>query len=218
MTHLTFDQLSVLAERDAADAPDAHDTESRAHLGECGDCRETLRRVRELLDVARALPRAMEPPPEVWARVNDLVAVERHYRAGARRWWRRPGLWVAAAAGFLLAVIQIPLWMGGVAQKGKAISPPPGAATPVSMAVASVDRNYATTILQLREVLASERLSPQTRAVLERSLTTIDAAIAEARAALAADPANAAIVDILSAHYEKKIDLLQRAAELSPSL
>ena len=51
----------------------------------------------------------------------------------------------------------------------------------------------------------------------ERSLATIDSAIAEARAALAADPANEALVRNLSAHYERKVELLHRATELSSS-
>ena len=58
-------------------------------------------------------------------------------------------------------------------------------------------------------------MSPATVRTVERALTVIDSAIAEARAALAADPANAALIDILSAHYERKVDLLQRATELS---
>jgi hypothetical protein len=61
-------------------------------------------------------------------------------------------------------------------------------------------------------------LSPATVRVVERSLATIDTAIAEARAALASDPANRSLVEILSANYERKVELLQRATELSSSL
>jgi hypothetical protein len=47
--------------------------------------------------------------------------------------------------------------------------------------------------------------------VLEESLATIDRALADARGALAADPANAVLAEMLHANYEKKLDLLRRA-------
>jgi len=94
-------------------------------------------------------------------------------------------------------------------------APPPGA-----RALFAVDRNYMGAIRDLRATLDEERgkLSPATAQSVERSLRVIDAAIAEARAALAADPANQALADILAAHYERQVDLLQRATQLSPSL
>jgi CHASE3 domain sensor protein len=80
-----------------------------------------------------------------------------------------------------------------------------------------VDMNYVETVASLRETLDSQRgvLAPSTVRTVDRALAVIDSAIAEARAALASDPANSALVDILSAHYERKVELLQRAAELS---
>jgi hypothetical protein len=54
-------------------------------------------------------------------------------------------------------------------------------------------------------------LEPETVRVLEQSLARIDAALADARAALAADPANAVLAEMLQANYEKKLDLLRRA-------
>ncbi|MEX2177735.1 MAG: hypothetical protein WD801_03435, partial [Gemmatimonadaceae bacterium] len=99
---------------------------------------------------------------------------------------------------------------------------PPGgvAVAPVSTVVLAVDGNYSPTVLELRRTLESQRstLAPHTLHVLESSLAIINAAIHEARAALAADPANVALVDVLTAGYERKVDLLQRATRLSPSL
>jgi hypothetical protein len=82
-----------------------------------------------------------------------------------------------------------------------------------------VDRNYAPSIAELRATLEQQRpaLSPATVRVLENSIAVIDAAIEEARAALAADPANDALSGILSAQYEHKVELLQRATKLSSS-
>jgi hypothetical protein len=53
---------------------------------------------------------------------------------------------------------------------------------------------------------------------VEESLRVVDDAIAEARQALARDPGNLAIADVLSANHEQKLDLLRRATRLlSPS-
>jgi hypothetical protein len=52
---------------------------------------------------------------------------------------------------------------------------------------------------------------------VEASLRVIDDAIDEARHALAADPANLDLLDLLAASYERKLELLRRANELPPS-
>ena len=107
--------------------------------------------------------------------------------------------------------------MSGSSQKVKGSKLPASTvATPVVLH--AVEHNYAETVGELRRTLESQRgsLSPATIRVVERSLATIDTAIAEARAVLAADPADQILISILSANYERKVELLQRANELSP--
>jgi hypothetical protein len=91
--------------------------------------------------------------------------------------------------------------------------------TPTPELHLAVERSYSATLAELRRTLDTQgaTLSPATVRVLERSLATIDTAIAEAREALATDPANEVLVRILSANYERKVELLQRATELSSS-
>ena len=213
MTHLTFEEISDLAER-------RDDGAAATHLAECESCRATLAGVRGLLATAQALPRDIAPPPQVWNALRARVASEARVRSThQRRWWHNG--WLAAAAAVVLIAGTMTLTTL-LASRGKAAKakPPQGISTPSSMALLAVDRNYVATIGELRATLDAQRaqLSPATIATLERSLAVIDAAIAEARAALAADPANQALLDILAAHYERKVDFLQRAAELSSSL
>jgi hypothetical protein len=207
MTHLTFEQISDLAER----APGAEDREP--HLTECGDCRETLRKVRALVAAAHALPRELAPDPQLWPGLRDRV--RRTPRRPARSWATRFA-WVAAAAVVILAA-GITVFMPRGTGKAKAVKVSP----PISQhqLVSHIEGNYSATVDELRRTLDAQRatLAPSTVRVVERSLATIDSAIAEARAALAADPANEALVRILSAHYERKVELLQRATELSSS-
>jgi len=105
----------------------------------------------------------------------------------------------------------------GRSSKAKAIMANTAATSP---ALFAVDKNYVVTIRELRASLETQRpsLAPSTVQTVERSLRVIDDAIAAARAALAADPANQALVDILASHYERQVNLLQRATELSSSL
>jgi len=76
---------------------------------------------------------------------------------------------------------------------------------------------YARTIGELRVAFDVQRgqLSPETVRTVERSLNVIDAAIKEARDALLADPGNRTLLDLLSASYQRKLDLLRRTSELS---
>ena len=75
---------------------------------------------------------------------------------------------------------------------------------------------YDMEIGRLRGVLSQRRddLDPSTVAVLENSLKTIDKAVAEARQALANDPASRFLRDQLNKALEKKLGVLRTAALL----
>lgn len=90
-----------------------------------------------------------------------------------------------------------------------------GRTLPVA-APASARSTYNAEISQLRGVLRerSEQLDPRTVAILESSIATIDSAIAEARAALARDPASPFLAERLDKTLEKKLGLLRTAALL----
>jgi len=80
----------------------------------------------------------------------------------------------------------------------------------------SVFARYNVAATELANVLDARRsrLDPRTVAVLDSCLTRMDAAIAEARAALKEDPRNAVVSDLLTATYRQKLDLLKRAGDL----
>jgi hypothetical protein len=61
------------------------------------------------------------------------------------------------------------------------------------------------------------RLDKSTVEIVEHNLQIIDQAIAQARDALAADPANAYLSGHLVEARRRKLDLLRRAAELAES-
>ena len=212
MTHLTFEQISELAESRVPHA------DSREHLASCAECRATLERVQRLIDAAHALPRDVVPPPEIWSALQAKVKTARP--APRARSWNLG--WLAAAAGIVFlvgAALLLPPSVGKSKGKGAVVQAPPTAVAVVSPVVLAVEDCYSPAIRDLRRTLDQQRgtLAPATLQVVERSLVTIDNAIAEARAALASDPANQALVQILSAQFEHKVELLQRATQLSSS-
>lgn len=77
----------------------------------------------------------------------------------------------------------------------------------------------AEEIAKLRGVLTdrADDLDPTTIAILEASIATIDTAIAEAQAALTADPASQFLNQQLNKSLERKLGLLRKASLLSPS-
>lgn len=202
--HPDIETLSALADRELTGAALLR---AEKHVAECASCRATLDRVRALVHAAAALPRDVAPPPEVWEGIRKRVRPRPR-----RRTWALASLAAAAVLVFAAGTL-IP--RPGRSGKVRA----PVAAVVIPAALRSVDRNYEASIAELRLTLEQQRhtLSPATVRVVERSIAVIDAAIAEARAALAADPANEFIADVLAAQYEQKLDLLQRATKLSPS-
>ena len=86
----------------------------------------------------------------------------------------------------------------------------------VALTKSSVERTYDLEIARLRGIVNTRRsrLDPYTVSVIERSLSVIDQAIAESRAALAKDPASGFLSEQLNNALDKKVQLLRTAAML----
>lgn len=141
--------------------------------------------------------------------------------------WRGRG-WLAAAAVVLVvasSAVTAVVLRSGPGGPGTAVVGSPGGAPEIQGASVSVlpigfrvaEDEYVRAIGELRGAVDAQRhlLDPSTVATVERSLAVVDSAIAEARGALLRDPNNTALVDLLSASYQRKLDLLRRASELN---
>jgi len=90
--------------------------------------------------------------------------------------------------------------------------------TPASLAAFTIQENtYLRNVAVLQDLLDQQEasLAPETVAQLKASLHTIDEAIFEARNALARDPANKMLIEMLSGTYRQKVDLLRRTTEMT---
>lgn len=174
------------------------------------------------------LPRAIQPP-DVWNNISMAIQQESVAPVGIAhakpdiRFWQKPGFMLAATV-LLIASTSVTTIIA--LREDRPVSPVPGpAATSATGAPASFvqfaekESNYIETANELQSIVESDRssLSPETIAKLKKSIAIIDAAILEAREALAADPANKNLIDMLSSSYDKKLDLLRRSAAMGRS-
>lgn len=175
------------------------------HLLGCADCAADFRFQRTLKNRTAALPVEVAPPHELWSGIRDRI------RGGvpavdARPRWQRPS-WLIAAAVILMALssaVTVMLTRSGSLQ--------PSFGT---RDFTSTEVGYRQAADELVRTIQSHRkeLGEPAFQVIEQNLRIIDQAISETQAALASDPRNQQVAQLLWASYEKKIDLLQRATE-----
>jgi hypothetical protein len=194
-------------------------------------------RLRKLQDEVAKLPASIDPPANAWMRIRAAIESEKNasstsasYARARAAFWQHPAF-LAAAALLLVAgssaLTAIALRRGGTGEVRQIAATPEARGVqapsrndtgPASLAQFTVvESDYLRAVNDLSATLESERgsLSPETIAKLQESIKVIDAAIFEARNALAADPANRTLIQILANSYEQKVDLLKRTTEMA---
>ena len=216
MMHHLDDQ--VLSDRldDALDAP------ARAladeHIAACDDCFSRLQRMRVLVAHASSLPRTMPAPADEWGRVRARLDPDGSRVASISPWWTRRS--ALLAAGIALVIVSsgvTALVVGGGGDVAVQPTPISATAAPLMPRLAALEHEYATVTRDLERELAERKhaLAPETIAAVERSLRTIDGAIAEAREALARDPGSETLARLLVAGHDQKVELLRHATRLA---
>ena len=206
------------------------------HLSVCATCAETYRSLQGLVSSASALPKSVPPPGDVWSELRKsleqrkevVLPTSRRVANGESRSMHAPrpsGRMVAvlAAAAVILIVLSsgitaLVLRNGTREMAGRGATPTPVQAPSIVLPAGfrQSENEFNRTIEELQQAVDTQRgqLSPETIRTVDRSLAVVDSAIAEARAALLADPNNQMLVDLLSASYQRKLDLLRRTSEL----
>jgi anti-sigma factor RsiW len=166
-----------------------------AHLRSCASCRAELEQLRGVVAwLQRDPPDAASA--QAWAQVRDSIS--------ARQPWKR---WLIAASIVAVATTTTVAIMR---------NRPEPVIVPGTTSVTTVSQPYQRAVTELEAILRAERgtLDPTTVAVLERSLATINTAIAEAEAALAADSTHEFMPRYLDHLRAQKIKTLREAAVL----
>ena len=197
------------------------------HIAACGICAAEVESLNRILARAADLPKSIKPPAEAWSNIRAAIergeeAVAAHDKSSTSGFWRRP--YLLAAAAVLVAVLSsggTALYMGSRSVEGNSsnsIGGNAGGATPATLVAFTIEENnYLRNVAVLQDLLDQQEalLAPETVAQLKASLRTIDEAILEARNALARDPANKTLIEMLSGTYRQKVDLLRRTTEMT---
>ncbi|MGH7551137.1 MAG: hypothetical protein ACREK3_10390 [Gemmatimonadota bacterium] len=220
-SHLTETEMNDFAEG-LLDRTAARRAEE--HLRISAECRAEVESLRSLLADMRDLPREIRPRRDLFpgiarsVRHPELVLVHGpDRRHSALHGLRRP---LAAAAVLLVALTAaMTAWiLDQQPAEPVAEIPAPTQLTPAAD-VMEVATDYEDAISELAITLqqSGSELDPATVRLVEENLLVIDRAIRESRAALAADPANQVLKELVVAGYEQKLDLLRRAARSAES-
>ncbi len=209
------------------------------HLATCAQCRDDVQALRDLVSRAAGLAPSVPVPEELWSDVRATIGGRQVRPIGppsVGRW--SPRLLVAAATALVVVSSGTTAYLMRDSSPRPGLDPGPGVvqrptpdvvasqhagAPAVSRALPAswqaTEAGYLESVASLRAQLDAQRdaLDPATVAAVERSLATIDSAIAEARDALLRDPANAAVSDLLASNYRQKVELLRRATQLTSS-
>lgn len=201
-----------------------HDVENERHRVTCAECQALWAELEAISAEAAQLP-LLTPSRDLWSGIEPRLSAPPQ---AIRPFYRTQVFRLAIAASLLVAVSSTVSWQ--LASRGTALpaatvalsdGAPEGTVdavsaemhqTSFSSSVTQMDREIAT----LETILTERRseLDPQTVEVLERNLAVIDAAIAEARDALAADPASQFLAQRFTRAYTSKLTLLRGAAQL----
>ena len=197
------------------------------HIAACEICHTEVESLKKILARAADLPKSIDPPAEAWSSIRAVIerdneAVAAH-SSSATHFWRRPyALAAAAALLMIMSSAGTALYMNSRTSSGSSASAvtssPTAGATPATLAAFTIEENtYLRNVAVLQDLLDQQEasLAPETVAQLKASLRTIDEAILEARNALARDPANKMLIEMLSGTYRQKVDLMRRTAEMT---
>jgi len=205
-----------------------------AHLQHCHACADELHALRRIVAHAATVAEGDVPPArDLWtgirARIEPAKVVAIGDLAAKRAATRRISFsfaQLAAAAVLLMAISGTAAWV----LRGRAPAAPAASSTAAIQAevepsaspedvrrVNFADAQFDAAVSDLERALRDRRndLNPRTVEILERNLTLIDAAIAQARQALEEDPGNTYLNRHLAESRRRKLELLRRAAAIS---
>lgn len=218
--HLTEGERQMLA--DGSLSPEDRPALEQ-HLRDCGECAADVERLRAFLSSARRAPGSAPVVDALWPAVRATIEARKVLpltaaplgtpaSAGRRRLkaWGG-GIGALAAAVFVVLVVR----GGDSGRAGGADAGPP--APSVLIAAADSAHVYEAEAQALLDRLELQRalLRPEASRALARDLEAIDVAIAELKDAIARDPGNPALRQLLASSYRQKVELLKRAGNAS---
>lgn len=175
-----------------------------------------------LMAAAAALPKEIKPGRDLWPGIEQALA-RKQPRIEPKNW---QGLFAQAAAVILLVGASSGLTYLAVTDGSSQVSP---VVTDVERVFEPVSGSFGSRynlgpdFLAARNVLAArlegemEKLSPESRAAVQKSLDAIHEAIVEINKALADEPDNVLLQDLLLRTYHEELALMQQVGGIRNS-
>ncbi len=172
---------------------------------------------------ASGLSAEIAPERDLWPDIAARIEAEPH--AQTARGWSVAGALAAAVALVALSSLTT-LWISG-RDAGPEISqvvPPPGGSAMMPSAAFGPDHELGPKYRRARNELTVDlesrlqALPPSTRHTVERNLEQIRVALAEINAALAEDPGNMLLQQLLLAAYQDELTVLTEVNRMARSL
>jgi anti-sigma factor RsiW len=219
--HLTEEQRQSAAEGSLA--PEQEGAVSR-HLAECASCASDVARLARVAGFARQAETSVAPPEATWTAIraridgSKIVSLPATAKAAASRPWRRWSRgWLGGA--LVAAVASAVLMLGRVAERSTGAHDPEtvvietGApATIMNVADSSAAYEEEARVLYDRFALERSLVRPEARAAIDRDLRVVDSAIVELNAAVAQDPGNPVLRQLLASSYRERVNVLRRVS------
>lgn len=233
----------VLAIDQAHDSGGALPRDVRSHLETCVACGSHASFLAGLSRQVQALPRELAPQRDLWNGIHHRIESERVVGIDSRRkaspsanqWWAvAAALLVGLGAGVVwmktrpapnvtVATAATPSAVASSASSAPTTHAPTtlptthatAAALPASYETGASEFTRATADLMSALDARRNSMTPETRAVVEKNLAVIDAALVEIRSALAKDPNNRELLRMLGATRKRKIETLQLVVKLT---
>jgi hypothetical protein len=178
-----------------------------------------------LMAAARQLPRGIAPERDLWPGIAEAIDEQREAPSRGRPGWNR--LFAQAAAVLLLVGGSSGVTWLAMKQDAPVVATEPSAEVlnfqPVSGSFGSqyhlgAEFVEARNNLEARLEEELKRLPPETRAEVEANLNTIRAAIVEINMALANEPDNALLQQLLVNAYRDELAVMSRVDGMASSI
>lgn len=178
----------------------------------------------DIMRMAAAMPRALQPERDLWPDIAQAIDERECLAAAGPRW---PRLFAQAAAVLLLVGASSGLtWLAMqdeqapvmVAANSENLTFEPVSGSFGSQYMLGPDYQDARDELVARTEVELEKLSPATRAVVEQNMLTIRSAISEINKALAAQPDNALLQELLINSYREELKILRQVDSITGSV
>ncbi|MCI0518083.1 MAG: hypothetical protein L0Y45_09655 [Woeseiaceae bacterium] len=175
-----------------------------------------------LMAAASALPKEIKPGRDLWPGIEQALTRKQSW-IGPRN---RQGVFAQAAAVLLMIGASSGLTYLAVKDGSSPVSP---VVTGVERVFEPVSGSFGSRytlgpdFLEARNALAErlegemEKLSPESRAVVQRNLDAIHDAIVEINKALAEEPDNVLLQDLLLRSYHEEVALMQQVGGIRNS-